>query len=315
MSARRSMGLLVAEYLASRRRLGFALRIEGQLLAAFARYADRIGHRGPVTIELAVRWARLPQSASPLYWSRRLGVVRRFTKYRLLLDAATEVPPPRLLGPAFRRSSPHIYSEDETATLLRACRQLGPRGGLRPRTYATLFGLLACSGLRISEALRLRRDHIDLVGGVLSIVETKFRKSRLVPIHASTVRALRLYAEHRDRRHAEASTDAFFITERGTSLKYWRTIMTFTALRRAVGWTGERAPRIHDLRHTFAVRRLLHWYEQGIDVEQKIAALATYLGHSKVTDTYWYLTAVPALLAAASARAERDARLSQRRQP
>lgn len=312
MIARRSMEWAVAEYLASRRRIGFSMKVEGQLLTAFARYADRIGHRGSVTTKLAVRWAKLPQGASAIYWARRLDVVRRFAKYRLLFDLATEVPPQGLLGPSSRRPSPHIYTKDEIGALLHACLQLGPKGGLRPRTYATLFGLLACTGLRISEALRLRRIHVNLGGRVLSIVETKFHKDRLVPIHASTAQALRSYAKERDRRYPRPSTDAFFVTERGTTLKYWRTIMAFTMLRRTLGWTGDHAPRIHDFRHGFAVNRLLLWYEQGLDVNQKILSLSTYLGHAKVTDTYWYLTAIPSLLAAASARAEHDARLGRR---
>jgi integrase len=299
------MMALADEYLAARRKLGFALRIEGQQLLAFARYADGIGHRGVVTIELALGWARLPTHASPLYWSRRLGIVRRFAKYRFLFDPATEVPPDGLLGPACRRPTPYIYREEEIVALLQACERLGPAGGLRPQTYAALFGLLASSGLRISEALRLLRVDVDLKTGVLSVAETKFHKSRLVPLHASASCALRMYAEQRDRRHRIQQTPAFFVTEKGTTLKYWRTLMTFSELRRALGWQ-QHTPRIHDLRHTFAVRRLLRWYQCDVDVEQKVAALSTYLGHVKVTDTYWYLTAVPELMAVASTRYERE---------
>jgi integrase len=313
MTHRPSMVALAEEYLAARRKLGFVMKIEGQQLLSFARYADGTGHRGVLTTELALQWAKLPEQASPLYWSRRMAIVRRFAKYRFLFDPETEVPPEDLLGPASRRSPPYIYSEEDIASLLRACGRLSPVGGLRPWTYATLFGLLASTGLRISEALRLRRVNVDLDAGVLSVIETKFHKSRLVPLHVSTTQALRAYAELRDRRHRLARTQAFFVTEKGTSLKYGRMFITFNALRRMLGWPRQRAPRIHDLRHTFAVRRLLSWYQDGSDVDQKIAALSTYLGHAKVTDTYWYLTAVPELLALASARWERE--FDRREQP
>lgn len=306
MKRRPSMVALSEEYLASRRKLGLELKIEGQQLLWFAHYADRVGHRGPLTTELALRWAMLPQDVSPHYRSRRLGIVRRFAKYRFLFDPATEVPPDRLLGPACRRPSPHIYCRDEIGALLRACHDLGPPGGLRPSTYETLFGLLASAGMRSAEALRVTRADVDFTSGALRINETKFHKSRLVPLHPSTVRALRAYATRRDRRHPLSREQAFFLTEKGTPLKYGRMFATFSLLRRMLGWQTRPGPRIHDLRHTFAVRRLLGWYEAGVDVDQKIPALSTYLGHVKVRDTYWYLTAVPELLSVASARCERE---------
>jgi integrase len=152
----------------------------------------------------------------------------------------------------------------------------------------------------------LTRQEVDLETGLLAINETKFCKSRLVPLHASTTRELRAYSEHRDARHPVTRTEAFFVTEKGTSLKYWRTCTTFGSLRRTLGWDPRRTRRIYDLRHTFAVNRLLRWYQDESDIDQKIAALSTYLGHVKVSDTYWYLTAVPDLLAAASVRYERE---------
>ncbi|UCG89162.1 MAG: tyrosine-type recombinase/integrase [Gemmatimonadota bacterium] len=300
-----SMVDLAEDYLATRRKLGFALKIEGQQLLAFAGFADRTGHRGPVTTELALRWAKLPEDASPHYWSRRFGIVRRFAKYRFLFDPTTDVPPDGLLGPACRRPTPYIYSAQEIATLLQACLELGPAGGLTPRTFVTLFGLLVSTGLRISEALHLTRQDVDLETGMLYITETKFSKSRLVPLHASTTRELRAYAEHRDRRHPVFCTDAFFVTDKGTPLKYKKTSVVFAKLRGGLDWERPHTPRIHDLRHTFAVNRLLRWYQEGADIDQKIAGLSTYLGHATVTATYWYLTAVPDLLTAASARFER----------
>jgi integrase len=309
MNNQTTMVSLAEEYLASRRRLGFALRIEGAELLRFARYADRTGHEGPLSTELALEWARLPNNCERLYWARRLDTVRRFARYRILFDPATEIPPQGLLGPSYRRRpEPYIYSEAETRMLLCAAGRLGPPGGLRPKTYVTLFGLLASTGLRVSEALRLTRADADLNAGVLRISETKFKKSRLVPLHPSATQALRDYAHQRDRYHPFPKAPAFFLTQHGTALKYWRAFMTFCTLRRSLSWTegrGKRRPTLQGFRHTFAVRCLLHWYQEGANVEHKIAALSTYLGHTKVSDTYWYLTAVPELLALAAARFER----------
>jgi integrase len=169
-----------------------------------------------------------------------------------------------------------------------------------------LFGLLASTGMRVSEALRLMRKDVDLDGGVVTVVETKFHKSRLVPLHPTTTRALRRYARFRDGYHRQPSSTAFFLSEKGTSLKYLKLLMTFSALRRELGWMRSRGqrPRIHDLRHTFVVRRLIAWHRRGVDLHGRVAALSTYLGHVRVTDTYWYLTAVPELLAIAGRRYE-----------
>jgi len=302
----RSMTRLAAEYLALRRKLGFALKTSGSLLLNFARYADRSGHKGPITIDLAVRWARLPRTADPVWWAMRLDVVRQFARQRSAADPRTEVPPPGLLGPSHRRRDPHIYSEDEIAALLGAAAKLPPDDGLRSHTYTTLLGLLASTGLRVSEALRLDRAHVDLCDGVLTIVETKFRKSRLAPLHPSTKMVLRAYAERRDQHHPLMGGGPFFVSAAGTRLRYRTVLWTFDKLRRALGWVGKRGcrPRIHDLRHAFACRRLLAWYREGSEIHSKVPALSVYLGHVAVSDTYWYLTGVPELMAIASARFE-----------
>jgi integrase len=302
------MTALVEEYLAFRRKLGFALKTEGQELRSFAEYAERTGHAGPITAELAERWARLPHTADRVYWARRLGIVCRFAKHRLACDPLTEVPDPGFFGSSHRRREPHVYSEREIIDLLRAAARLGPSSGLRPKTYTTLLGLLASTGLRIAEALRLSRDEVDLDAGVLAVSETKFHKSRLVPLHATTIMALRCYAEHRDRFRPVPRARTFFLSDAGVPMKYRRVNETFVKLRRQLGWTGSggrRPPRIHDLRHAFACRRLLSWYQDGADVNLKIPALSTYLGHVKVTDTYWYLSALPELMACAGTRFEK----------
>jgi len=241
------------------------------------------------------------------WWARRLGFVRGFAQYRSLFDPATEIPPAQLLGSARSRCTPHIYSEAEIVALLSAAAALGPKGGLRPHTYVALLGLLASSGLRISEALHLTNADVDLDAGILTIIQTKFRKSRLVPLHLTAALALRRYVERRDRYCPRLPAKTFFLHENGAPVGYGAVKKAFDILRRQLGWTkgpNGRRPRIHDLRHAMAVRRLLRWYQEGADVGCKIAALATYLGHVEVTDTYWYLTAVPELMALGSTRFE-----------
>jgi integrase len=313
MTREPTMVALAQEYLALRRQLGYALHSTGQQLMAFARYADKVGHRGPVTVELAVTWAKLPQGARPYWWARRLQIVRGFAQHRCLFEPGTEIPPAGLLGPCFRRGSPHVYSEAEISALLRAASELGPVNGLRPYTYVTLFGLLVASGLRISEALHLGRDDVDFEHGVLTVVLTKFRKSRMLPLAPSTTDALAKYARHRDHCYSQTPARKFFLGERGKPLSPNSVAHTFGALRRQLGWTKNREgrrPRIHDMRHTMAVRTLLRWYREGADVDRKIAALSTYLGHVEVADTYWYLTAVPELMTLTAARFQAWARRS-----
>lgn len=310
MNRRPSTVELVNDYLSYRRNLGFQLASAGELLLQFAEYADQSDHRGPLTTELAVRWARLLVTASPGYVAKRLEAVRGFARYRAIFDPQTEIPPPDFLDAAYRRRTPYIYSEGELSALLAAARLIASGTGLRPHTYATLLGLLACTGLRVSEALKLTRADVDWQQGVLTIRQTKFRKSRLVPLHPSTMRALRDYAALRDRFHRVSSVQAFFLTERGTFLSRGEVGATFWRLRKQLSWSarnGHSRPRIHDLRHTFACRRLLRWYEQGADIEHAISALSTYLGHASVADTYWYLTGTPELLGIATARFERFA--------
>ena len=290
-------------YLDYRRSLGYRMDSDGKLVLKFARWVDELGHRGPITTELALRWATLPTQAAKTYQAHRLTAVRCFARYCALFDPATEVPSTRLLGEAYRRCTPFVYSPQQQQTLLTAARQLSPADGLRPHTYVALFGLLWCTGLRISEALNLRRADIDWQAGILTVKQTKFHKSRLVPLHPSAVKALRQYTKRRDRLKPCPQTDHFFLSEDGGVLVYAAVRGTFRKLRKVVPVpTGQRRPRMHDCRHTFACQRLLAWYRAGVDVNHAITALATYLGHTQVTDTYWYFTATPELLAVAADR-------------
>ena len=308
---------LVDEYLTVRRGLGFDLETPEWQLRNFASYADRIGHSGPLTIELAVEWAQSSRSSNPAQAVRRLAAVRQFARHRALFDPATEVPPVGLLGRISRRPPPHIYTDAEVAALLQQASRLLPQQGLRPATYVAYFSLLVSTGLRLSEACRLTNEDVDLVNGILTIRETKFRKSRLVPLHPTTTQALARCADHRDACRAASRSEYFFRTEHSPRLTRAAVEKTFSRIKQRLGWTGHgrtRPPRIHDLRHTFVTRRLLRWYQAGADVDRKILALATYLGHAKVTDTYWYCTAVPELLASTLQRFERFAhRVPERR--
>lgn len=298
------------EYLALRRALGFKLRLSGRLLHRFVDFAERESATA-ISTELALRWATQPADAQPAQWANRLGMVRRFAQHRSATDPRTEVPPPDLLPHRFRRVSPYLYSNDEVRRLMQAARELPSRLGLRAHTYATLFGLYAVTGLRTNEALRLERDDVDLREGVLSVRETKFGKSRWVPIHRSTQRVLRHYASLRDALCPHPNSPSFFLSERGTRVTEWSMRRTFVKLSRQIGLrapSDSRGPRLHDFRHRFAVNTLASWYRAGRDVERQLPQLSTYLGHAHVTDTYWYLTATPELMHLANRRAQRAAR-------
>ena len=278
----------VREYLDFRRSLGFALRTLGDELLLFARHLDSIGHDGPLTREVAVHWARLAPHGRPEYAAWRLTAVRGFAKYMASGDPHHEVPASGTLGRTYRRAHPHIYSSEELVALLRAAMTVKPVDALPPHTFRAFFGLLAATGLRCGEALALQRDHVDLPQGGLTIVNGKPGRARIVPIHPSVVDELSAYAARRDRSFAQRKSEAFFLSRRATALTYQRVTVTFRQLRRQLGWTTPPFPRLHDLRHTVAVRTLVRWCDAGEDVDKKILALTTYLGHVNVTSTYWY---------------------------
>ena len=300
------MSLLAAaeEYLALRRSLGFKLTEVGRTLLQFVRFTEREG-AASVTTELALRWAIQPATASPAHWARRLGIVRQFARYYSALDPRTEIPPPGLLPYRYVRQSPYVYRDEEIVALIDAAARLPSPTGLRALTYATLFGLLAVTGMRVGEPVALDRTDVDLARGSLSIRGAKFGKSRWLPLHASTTTKLTRYAEQRDRLYPAPSTPSFFLSERGTRLTTCSVRATFVKLSHQIGLRApddRHGPRLHDLRHRFAIRTLLDWYRSGADVEQRLPQLAAYLGHAHVGDTYWYLSATPELLALAARR-------------
>ena len=296
----------VDEYLALRQALGFRLCRPAALLTQFAAFLEQEG--APyITRELALRWAQQPIHAQPAHWATRLGIVRRFAQFWRASDPRTEVPPLGLLPHRYRRTHPYIYTDREIQRLLTVARQLPSATGIRPATYATLLGLLAVTGLRISEALALNQEDVGGPEALLTIRRTKFGKSRLVPLHPSSRRALERYARLRDRIYPRPHTDSFFVSERGNRLTQCTVRWTFNRLSRQIGLRGPAdrcGPRLHDFRHRLAVRTLMRWYRAGVDVERHLPELSTYLGHTHVNDTYWYVSAVPALLRLAAARLE-----------
>jgi site-specific recombinase XerD len=296
------------EYVALRRALGTQLREPAVRLEDFVELLDREGAEF-ITTELALRWARQPAEAQPATWARRLSIVRGFAAWRSLFDLRTEVPPRGLLEARHRRNKPHIFTDQELEQLMAVASGLHSPTGLRARTYETLIGLLAATGLRPGEALALNRSDVDLQQGILAIRQTKFGKSRFVPIEDSTRAALAQYTEQRDAFCPARRSDAFLVSEQGTRLQGCTARRTFAKLSCSIGLRKPapgrrigRGPRLQDLRHTFATRRLLEWYRSAPDVGRELPKLATYLGHVEVGLTYWYIEAVPELLQLATER-------------
>ncbi|MCP3460809.1 tyrosine-type recombinase/integrase [Bradyrhizobium sp. CCGUVB23] len=305
-----SLRTALDEYLGARRALGHKLILTGRLLRRFVDFAEH-AHADYITPELALKWATQPAHAQPSQWANRLGMVRRFARYCYGNDPRTKVPPPDLLPHRYRRVAPYIYSDEQIIRLLKAARRLPSTNGLRPHTYATLFGLYVATGLRANEALCLRREDVDLANGVLTIRDTKFGKTRFVPVHLSTRRALERYAKLRDRLCRTPASPHFFLSDRGTRVTYDMLRWTFVKVSHEIGLRApgdSHGPRLHGFRHRLAINTLLKWYRGGIDVERRLPTLATYLGHAHITDTQWYLTATPQLLRYALRRVERSER-------
>jgi integrase len=312
MKASTSLHARAERYLAERRRLGFNDRTVAYSLRGFVRHIEVVGHRGPLTIEVMTDWARRDSHGSndPHTWARRLKHLRSFARWLRQFEPLTEIPDHTIFGRIDERQAPHIYGEPEIVDLLAAARRLGPATAPRGIVFETLFGLVASCGLRIGEALSLRNADVDLRHGMLLIRKAKFGKSRQVPMHPSTIEALRRYRWTLDMAGEPAEPEAtFFIGTRGQRhglpLGDRQVHRVFVELREQLGWRNRgnhHAPRIHDLRHTFVVRRITQWQTQGVDVDQAMLALSTYVGHAKVGNTYWYLSAAPELLAVAGDR-------------
>jgi len=303
----RTIRQAVEDYLSLRRSLGFKLKDHERRLREFVIFLQK-KKASRISTLVALQFATQPQSVQPAEWTARLCTVRGFARYRSGDDPATEIPPLGLLPYRPPRARPYLYSEEEIRQLLQAAKNLPATYSLKPWTYHCLFGLLAVTGLRISEALNLQLADVDWSEGILTIQGAKFGKSRLVPLHASTRRALLAYTKRRDRFFAEAPISHFFASSRGQRLDGGDVRRTFYKLSRQIGLrtaSASHGPRLHDFRHRFAVQTLLRWYRKGVDVERRLPILSTYLGHAHVTDTYWYLTSTPELRGAAGKRMEK----------
>jgi len=291
----------LAGYLAVRRSLGYQLARPEKLLGQFITYLEDAG-AATVTTDHALAWAVLP-GGNANWHAHRLSVVRGFAAYLRTIDPSAEIPPAGLIPARPRRATPYLYSGAEIIALIAAAASL--RSRLRVATYQTLVGLLAVTGMRVGEAIRLNRSDLDLAGGVITVRQSKFGKTRLLPLHPTTADALRGYLRLRDQLHPHPGTAAVFISPAGTRLLYCNVHATWKLLVARAGLkarSGACRPRIHDLRHSFAVASLLDAYAAGQDGQARLALLSTYMGHVDPSHTYWYLSAAPELLALAGQR-------------
>jgi len=299
----------LSQYLATRRALGTQLLWPESSLHKFVDFVEAEGAQF-LTTELALRWTLQSVGVQRATHARRLTIVRGFAVWLQATDTRTQVPPKGMLPTPHRRPAPHIYSDTEIAALMTAAGTLHSTAGLRGATFKTLIGLLAATGLRPGEALKLDVGDVDLTDGVLAVRESKFRKSRFVPLECSACTALVAYAAFRDAVRPRRETPAFLVTERGARLPGGVVRRTFASLCQSAGLRPRqhrrsgRGPRLQDLRHTFATRRLVEWYRAGLDVNRLMPRLATYLGHLSTVETYWYIQAVPELLRLATERLE-----------
>lgn len=290
----------VDDYLRLRRALGFKLVEDGRVLGQLVGYLEAAGAT-TVSSELAIGWARLPVGVHPNHWAKRLRIARRFAAYLQTIDPMTEIPPPDVFPTRRQRATPYLFSQQDIYRLLEEARRL--RHPLRAASYEALFGLIAISGMRIGEAIALGREDVDLEAGLITIRKAKHDRARLVPLHPTATEALRRYASERDRLCPTPRSRAFFLSSAGTPVlavglrKAFREITTRIGVR-----TQAVHPRIHDLRHRFAVQTLIGWQRSDVNIDERITTLSTYLGHVSPADTYWYLSASPELMALAADR-------------
>jgi len=287
----------LSRYLALRRALGYQLNEHGRLLPSFVSYLEKAGEQ-TMTVKAAQAWAN---ETGPASASRLMSVVRGFAMYMSAFDEATEIPPSRIAPAETNRKRPYLFTDEQVGALLEAARSLSPKPWAA--TMATLIGLLAATGIRPGEAYRLDRADVDLGTGELSVLNSKFGRSRILPLHSTTVKALRRYSTERDR--ARPTERAFFLTRRGLRIKdgqastAFRELLVAASITAPVGW---RQPRLYDFRHRFAVNTLVDWHRRGVDVQRQLPVLSAYLGHLVPGNTYWYFEAAPELLGVVGGR-------------
>ncbi len=299
-----ALGEAAADFVNMRRSLGCKMHAGGYYLVDFVSFMER-NNACVITSKLALQWAQQPTTVKPITWAKRLSYVRDFAKYCHAIDPRTEIPAPNLLPHRPQRSRPYIYTDSEVQQLLQLALKLPGASPLKQQTYHCLFGLLSVSGMRIGEALDLRVTNVDLEARVLTVEKSKFGKSRLIPLHESTVQRLSNYKKIRDVALKGRKSDHFFISETRDRLNHHTTRRIFYLIMKEIGSPRQKkkqGPRLHDLRHRFAIETLLHWYRDGRDVEHCLPVLSTYLGHLNIAHTYWYLTACPELMGLAVQR-------------
>jgi integrase len=292
----------LADYLCVRRALGYELRHDEKLLEQFLTYLEELGEEH-VTAKTALDWATLPRRADRSWWSLRLTIVRGFATHLHAIDPVNEVPPPDLLPWKRRRATPYLYADKEIVAVITAAKTL--RTPHQVATYQTLTGLLAVTGMRVGEAIGLDLADFDSDNGLVVVRKGKFGKSRELPLHPTTVDALRDYLNRRDRPRSATSSSALFVSSAGTRLLYCSVQRTFHRLTLLAGLEPRSPrcrPRLHDLRHSYALRTILDGYRDEGDTQARLALLSTYLGHVDPSSTYWYLSAAPELLELAGAR-------------
>jgi integrase/recombinase XerD len=295
----------VQKYLTMRYQLGYKLKRATSVLKGFSAYAKqkKVSH---ITTKIALEYATQNLNAAPPSWASRLGIIRRFALHMRLLDPLTEVPPPDLLPYSYRRRSPYIYSENDILKILKACNILS--NPLDAKTYYTLLGLIAVTGLRPGEALNLERDSVDMSLGIITIRDSKFRKTRKVPVHKSTIKKLQEYVKYRDQYFRKKMSPYFFVDKRGYGLRAGTVRSIFGKICIQAGLRNKEKhvrTRIMDFRHTFAIKTLVRCYLDGLNADIVMPILSMYLGHENPIHTYWYLSATPELFGLINARLEK----------
>ena len=296
----------IEDYIQIRQALGVRIKQAARGLRHFGSFLESKGATH-VTVALALEWATQSLKAPPTMSAKRLSWVRGFSRHWSATDPRTQIPPETLLPLQLKRARPYFFSDADVMRIMDAAKQMIPLDGLRGRTYSCVFGLLPITGLRISEVVHLERQDVDFDESMLIVRKSKFGKTRLVPLHSSTIAELAGYAATRDAHVPKPTTSAFFVNEDGRPLRTGTVEDRFRELCRKIGLrppTG-RGPRLHDYRHCFAIGTLTRWYRNNEDVERLLPVLSTYLGHTAVAHTYWYISAEPELMGAAVRRLER----------
>lgn len=303
----------IEEYLKNRCNVGFKMQSARKLLLEFALFLKENGATS-ITVKLALDFATRNPETSRERWAVRLRAIRQFAKYWSTEDLRTEVPPKNALPYSYRRKAPYIYTDDEIKRLIECSESGQPHNRFNQHTYFVLFGLLAVTGMRIREVLNLECNEINFKDRIITITKSKFRKTRYIPIHNSTIEVLKNYSNCRNQHFPNHKIPQFFIDHNGNALKGARVGYIFRKRKIKIGMISQkdrRSQRISDFRHTFAVKTLINWYKKGVNnIDSYIPLLSTYLGHVKPSNTYWYLTAIPELLNIVAARCKSNKRRS-----